>query len=127
MINIVGNTNELISTLWTALRESGIDFFDQAGFYGFILRLARMSPSEYGFALPAADHIEKQMSLDKRLSIWEPSVYLVKNDGDSMQDAGVVSASTCCRCPVFTCAKWGGRRVGVCRKISDRGLFSKNP
>ena len=42
-----------------------------------------------GFPSPAADHIEKQISLDELLSIRAPSVYLVKIDGDSMQGAGI--------------------------------------
>ena len=42
-----------------------------------------------GFPSPAADHIEKQISLDELLCIRAPSVYLVKIDGDSMQGAGI--------------------------------------
>ena len=42
-----------------------------------------------GFPSPAADHIEKKISLDELLSIRAPSVYLVKIDGDSMQGAGI--------------------------------------
>lgn len=38
---------------------------------------------------PAADHIEKQISLDELMSIRAPSVYLVKIDGESMQGAGI--------------------------------------
>lgn len=42
-----------------------------------------------GFPSPAADHIEKNISLDELLSIRAPSVYLVRIDGDSMQGAGI--------------------------------------
>ena len=44
-----------------------------------------------GFPSPAADHIEKQISLDQVLNIRAPHVYLVSIDGDSMQDAGIYS------------------------------------
>lgn len=40
-----------------------------------------------GFSSPAADHIEKQIFMDELLSIFAPSVYLVKIDGDSMHGA----------------------------------------
>ena len=44
-----------------------------------------------GFPSPAADHIEKQISLDQVLNIRAPHVYLVSIDGDSMQGAGIYS------------------------------------
>ena len=44
-----------------------------------------------GFPSPAADHIEKQISLDQVLNIRAPHVYLVSIDGDSMQGAGIFS------------------------------------
>ena len=44
-----------------------------------------------GFPSPAADHIEKEISLDELLSIRAPHVYLVRIDGDSMQGAGIFS------------------------------------
>ena len=43
------------------------------------------------FPSPAADHIEKQISLDQVLNIRAPHVYLVSIDGDSMQGAGIYS------------------------------------
>ena len=46
-----------------------------------------------GFPSPAADHIDKQISLDGLLSIRAPSVYLVKIDGDSMQGAGIFAGT----------------------------------
>ena len=44
-----------------------------------------------GFPSPAADHIEKHISLDQVLNIRAPHVYLVSIDGDSMQGAGIFS------------------------------------
>ena len=44
-----------------------------------------------GFPSPAADHLEKEISLDQLLNIRAPHVYLVSIDGDSMQDAGIYS------------------------------------
>ncbi len=38
---------------------------------------------------PAADHIEKHISLDELFDIRAPHVYLVKIEGDSMQGAGI--------------------------------------
>ena len=42
-----------------------------------------------GFPSPAADHIEKEISLDQLLNIRAPHVYLVSIDGDSMLGAGI--------------------------------------
>lgn len=42
-----------------------------------------------GFPSPAADHIEKHLSLDELFEIRAPHVYLVKIEGDSMQGAGI--------------------------------------
>ena len=44
-----------------------------------------------GFPSPAADHIEKHLSLDELFEIRAPHVYLVKIEGDSMQGAGIFS------------------------------------
>lgn len=44
-----------------------------------------------GFPSPAADHIEKHISLDQALNIRAAHVYLVTIEGDSMQDAGIFS------------------------------------
>lgn len=44
-----------------------------------------------GFPSPAADHIEKHISLDELFEIRAPHVYLAKIDGDSMQGAGIYS------------------------------------
>ncbi|MCU1724511.1 LexA family protein [Pseudomonas sp. 5P_5.1_Bac1] len=44
-----------------------------------------------GFPSPAADHIEKHISLDELFEIRAPHVYLVKIEGDSMQGAGIYS------------------------------------
>jgi DNA polymerase V len=44
-----------------------------------------------GFPSPAADHIEKHISLDELFDIRAPHVYLVKIEGDSMQGAGIYS------------------------------------
>jgi DNA polymerase V len=42
-----------------------------------------------GFPSPAADHLEKKISLDELLEIRAPHVYLVKIEGNSMQGAGI--------------------------------------
>ncbi|MBD8599806.1 translesion error-prone DNA polymerase V autoproteolytic subunit [Pseudomonas sp. W2Oct36] len=42
-----------------------------------------------GFPSPAADHIERHISLDELFDIRAPHVYLVKIEGDSMQGAGI--------------------------------------
>lgn len=42
-----------------------------------------------GFPSPAADHIEKHLSLDELFDIRAPHVYLVRIEGDSMQGAGI--------------------------------------
>jgi DNA polymerase V len=42
-----------------------------------------------GFPSPAADHVEKHISLDELFDIRAPHVYLVKIEGDSMQGAGI--------------------------------------
>lgn len=44
-----------------------------------------------GFPSPAADHIEKHISLDELFDIRAPHVYLVKIEGDSMQGIGIYS------------------------------------
>lgn len=42
-----------------------------------------------GFPSPAADHIEKHISLDELFDIRAPHVYLLKIEGDSMEGAGI--------------------------------------
>lgn len=42
-----------------------------------------------GFPSPAADHIEKHISLDELFEIRAPHVYLAKIEGDSMEGAGI--------------------------------------
>ena len=42
-----------------------------------------------GFPSPAADHIEKVISLDQVLNVRAPHVYLATIDGDSMQGVGI--------------------------------------
>jgi DNA polymerase V len=42
-----------------------------------------------GFPSPAADHIEKHISLDQLLDIRAPHVYLVRIEGRSMEGAGI--------------------------------------
>ena len=44
-----------------------------------------------GFPSPAADHIEKVISLDQVLNVRAPHVYLASIDGDSMQGVGIFS------------------------------------
>lgn len=42
-----------------------------------------------GFPSPAADHIEKHLSLDETCNVRAPHVYLARIEGDSMQGAGM--------------------------------------
>ncbi|WP_287815287.1 translesion error-prone DNA polymerase V autoproteolytic subunit [Pseudomonas sp.] len=42
-----------------------------------------------GFPSPAADHIEKHISLDELLEIRAPHIYLVRISGSSMEGAGI--------------------------------------
>lgn len=42
-----------------------------------------------GFPSPAADHIEKHISLDEVFEIRAPHVYLAKIEGESIRDAGI--------------------------------------
>ncbi|WP_429001652.1 LexA family protein [Xanthomonas euvesicatoria] len=42
-----------------------------------------------GFPSPAADHIEKHLSLDELFDIRAPHVYIAKIEGDSMQGVGI--------------------------------------
>lgn len=44
-----------------------------------------------GFPSPAADHLEKHISLDELFDIRAPHIYLVKIKGDSMMGAGLFS------------------------------------
>ncbi|WP_122433821.1 LexA family protein [Pseudomonas viridiflava] len=44
-----------------------------------------------GFPSPAADHIEKNISLDELFNVRAPHVYLVTVQGESMQGAGIHS------------------------------------
>jgi len=44
-----------------------------------------------GFPSPAADHMERKISLDELLDIRAPHMYLVRIDGDSMMGAGIFS------------------------------------
>ncbi|WP_426154087.1 LexA family protein [Pseudomonas sp. DC3000-4b1] len=44
-----------------------------------------------GFPSPAADHLEKHISLDELFDLRAPHIYLVKIDGDSMMGAGLFS------------------------------------
>lgn len=42
-----------------------------------------------GFPSPAADHMEKRLSLDELFDIRAPHIYLVRVEGDSMTGAGI--------------------------------------
>ena len=44
-----------------------------------------------GFPSPAADHLEKHISLDELFDLRAPHIYLVKIEGDSMNGAGLFS------------------------------------
>ena len=58
-----------------------------------------------GFPSPAADHIEKEISLDELLGIRAPHVYLVRIDGDSMQGVGIYSGDLAVFQPGFRYSK----------------------
>lgn len=49
------------------------------------------NPVSAGFPSPAADHLEKLISLDELFEIRAPHVYLAKIHGDSMQGIGIFS------------------------------------
>ena len=49
------------------------------------------NPVSAGFPSPAADHLEKLISLDELFEIRAPHVYLAKIQGDSMQGIGIFS------------------------------------
>jgi DNA polymerase V len=49
------------------------------------------NPVSAGFPSPAADHLEKLISLDELFEIRAPHVYLAKIQGDSMQGVGIFS------------------------------------
>ncbi|MBY8973650.1 translesion error-prone DNA polymerase V autoproteolytic subunit [Pseudomonas sp. P867] len=49
------------------------------------------NPVSAGFPSPAADHLEKLISLDELFEIRAPQVYLAKIQGDSMQGSGIFS------------------------------------
>ncbi len=44
-----------------------------------------------GFPSPAADHLERHISLDELFNLRAPHVYLVQVEGESMQGAGIFS------------------------------------
>lgn len=44
-----------------------------------------------GFPSPAADHLERPISLDELFDLRAPHVYLVQVEGDSMRGAGIYS------------------------------------
>ena len=49
------------------------------------------NPVSAGFPSPAADHLEKLISLDELFEIRAPHVYLAKIQDDSMQGIGIFS------------------------------------
>lgn len=62
-----------------------------------------------GFPSPAADHIEKVISLDQVLNVRAPHVYLATIDGDSMQGIGIFQGiwrSSIARSSPFTGMSW---------------------
>ena len=89
-----------------------------------------------GFPSPAADHIEKELSLDELLGIRAPHVYLVRIDGDSMQGVGIFSGDLAV---VDRAIEPGHGHVVVallnndpiCKRLSKKGntliLISENP
>ena len=89
-----------------------------------------------GFPSPAADHIEKHISLDQALNLRAAHVYLVTIEGDSMQDAGIFSGDLAV---VDRAIEAGHGHVVVallnndpiCKRLSKKGntliLISENP
>lgn len=89
-----------------------------------------------GFPSPAADHIEKHISLDQALNIRAAHVYLVTIEGDSMEDAGIFSGDLAV---VDRAIEAGHGHVVVallnndpiCKRLSKKGntliLISENP
>ncbi|NJP03627.1 translesion error-prone DNA polymerase V autoproteolytic subunit [Pseudomonas sp. hsmgli-8] len=89
-----------------------------------------------GFPSPAADHLEKHISLDELFDIRAPHIYLVKIDGDSMIGAGlftgdlvIVDRSREARHGDIVIAALNGEPV--CKRLHHKGreviLQSENP
>jgi DNA polymerase V len=89
-----------------------------------------------GFPSPAADHLEKHISLDELFDIRAPHIYLVKIDGDSMIGAGlftgdlvIVDRSREARHGDIIIAALNGEPV--CKRLHHKGreviLKSENP
>lgn len=89
-----------------------------------------------GFPSPAADHIERHISLDELFEIRAPHVYLVQVQGDSMEGAGIYSGDLI----IVDCgadAEHGDIVVAslnaetLCKRLHSRGgaviLKSENP
>nr|WP_290467345.1 S24 family peptidase [Pseudomonas fluorescens] len=89
-----------------------------------------------GFPSPAADHLEKLISLDELFEIRAPHVYLAKILGDSMQGAGIFSGDLVIVDRSKT-ARHGDIVIAalntesVCKRLSIRGdqvvLLAENP
>nr|WKV17801.1 Error-prone repair protein UmuD [Pseudomonas sp. AU10] len=89
-----------------------------------------------GFPSPAADHLEKLISLDELFEIRAPHVYLAKIQGDSMQGAGIyngdlviVDRSKTARHGDIVIAALNAECV--CKRLHDRDgqvvLMAENP
>lgn len=89
-----------------------------------------------GFPSPAADHLEKLISLDELFEIRAPHVYLAKISGDSMQGAGIFNGDLVIVDRSKT-AQHGDIVVAalntecVCKRLHKRGdqvvLIAENP
>ncbi|WP_421526891.1 LexA family protein [Pseudomonas brenneri] len=89
-----------------------------------------------GFPSPAADHLEKLISLDELFEIRAPHVYLAKISGDSMQGAGIFNGDLVIVDRSKT-AQHGDIVVAalntecVCKRLHKRGdqvvLMAENP
>jgi DNA polymerase V len=89
-----------------------------------------------GFPSPAADHIEKHISLDEILNIRAPHVYLISIAGDSMLGAGIFDGDLAI---VDRALEAGHNDIvvallnnePVCKRLCKRGsqmiLLSENP
>lgn len=94
------------------------------------------NPVSAGFPSPAADHLEKMISLDELFEIRAPHVYLAKIQGDSMQGVGIFSGDLVIVDRSKT-ARHGDIVIAalnaecVCKRLHSRGgqviLMAENP
>lgn len=74
-----------------------------------------------GFPSPAADHIERHVSLDELFEIRAPHVYLAQVSGDSMQGAGIYSGDLL----IVNCGKTAGHNDIVVASLNAETLCKR--